>query len=57
MSDRSIYLNPDDSAVPAESERFENQEKLNRLADELGRASWKDGATLQPRSRYAYDKM
>ena len=57
MSDRSIYLNPDHSAVPAESERFENQEKLNRLADELGRASWKDGATLQPRSRYAYDKM
>jgi hypothetical protein len=57
MSDQSIHLNPDDSAVPVEIESLENQERLNRLAEELGRASWKDGATLPPKSRYAYDKM
>jgi hypothetical protein len=56
MSDRSIHLipKPDDSTVPAEIEQLENQEKLNRLADELGRANWIDGARLQPRSRYSY---
>ncbi len=54
MSDRSIHLTPDDSTVPAEIEQLENQEKLNRLADELGRASWIDGARLQPRSQYSY---
>ena len=54
MSARSIHLNQDDSTIPAKIESREIQEKLNRLV-EIVRASWKDGATLRPRSRYSYD--
>ncbi len=57
MSARSIYLNPDDSTVPEQIEQLENQERLNRLADEVGRASWIDDARLQPRSRYSYNVL
>jgi len=57
MSTRSIYLipKPDGSTVPARIKQLENKERLNRLADEFGRASWIDGARLRPRSRYSYE--
>jgi hypothetical protein len=55
MSARSIHLNQNDSTIPAEIESGESQEKLNHPAAEIGNASWKDGATLRPRSRYSYD--
>jgi hypothetical protein len=55
MSARSILLNQDDFTIPAVIESGEGQEKLNRLADEIGSASWKDRAALRPRSQYSYD--
>jgi hypothetical protein len=55
MSDENTRPMPDDSTVPAESERLENEEKLNHLADEIGQSNWKDAAALTPRSQYQYN--
>jgi hypothetical protein len=55
MFDQSIYLKPDDSTFPADTESWEDQEKLKRLADEIGSAGRKNAAKSQPRSRYSYD--
>jgi hypothetical protein len=53
MSDRGVAPKPDDLTVPADIESPE--EKLTRLAAEIGGESWKDGATSRPKSRYSYD--
>jgi hypothetical protein len=44
-------LKPDDFSIPAAIESGE----LNRLANETGIASWKDGASSRPKPRYSYD--
>jgi hypothetical protein len=51
MSDRSIPTKPDDSTIPAVIESGE----LNRIATEVGEASWKDSASSPPKQRYSYD--
>lgn len=59
MIDRSSHLKPTldhstPSKTPSGIKGLEEKKSWNRLADELGRASWLDGARLQPRSRYSY---
>jgi hypothetical protein len=43
----------DASTTPSETEQLKDQ--LDSLADEIGKANWKDGAALKPRSGYSYD--
>jgi hypothetical protein len=55
MPNQSIPLNQVDSTIPAAVESGKGQERLNRLAEEIGKANWTDGAGSRPRSRYSYD--
>lgn len=57
MVDRSIHLSPtpDDSDASKTPSEIQEKGSWNRIADEVGNASWTDGAGSRPRSRYSYD--